>query len=432
MRFESLAAWLAWLEQCHPREIDLGLERIRQVAARMGLLTTGAKVVTVGGTNGKGSCVTATAALLRAAGYSVGVYTSPHLLAYNERILVDGAQASDQEICASFERIYAACHQVMAQQDPISLTYFEYGTLAALDIFRERQVDAMVLEVGLGGKLDAVNILDADVSVITSIDIDHKEWLGDNREDIGFEKAGIYRAGRAAICADDQPPQKLLDYANHLGAKLLLKGRDFDFEVGADQLWSWWGGAGRFAGQQRPQLPLPSMAAALEAVSQLGIKLTPSSFALVAGLRVAGRFQQVAWQGRQVFLDVAHNPAATQFLARGVAAARAAKPNAKVLAIVAMMSDKDRRASLINLASLVDTWLVARLDDLPRAATPEQMAGCLQDMGCQSVAAGSVAECLSNSLALTAEGDIVLVFGSFFTVAAGLAALNLPVAPSAV
>ncbi len=432
MRFATLADWLAWLEQCHPREIDLGLERVSKVAERMGLLSTKAKVITVGGTNGKGSCVTAIAALLRGAGYSVGVYTSPHLLNYNERILIDGAQASDSEICTSFERIYAACQPLSAQQDPLSLTYFEYGTLAALDIFRARQVDALVLEVGLGGKLDAVNILDADVSVITSVDIDHKDWLGDNREDIGFEKAGIYRPGRAAICADDDPPRRLLEYAQCISARLLLKGRDFDFDGVTDETWSWWGAAGEFVAQPRPQLPLPSMAAALEAVSQLGLTLSPSSFALLARLRVPGRFQRVDYLGRQLFLDVAHNPAATQFLASGVAAARAARPTARVLAIVAMMSDKDRRASLANLKSLVDGWFVASLDGVPRAATPAQLAACLEEMGCKAALCGDLEQSLASCLEQSAAGDIILIFGSFFTVAAGLAALNLPAAPSVV
>lgn len=429
MRFESLAAWLAWLEQCHPREIDLGLERIRQVAERMGLLNTTAKVVIVGGTNGKGSCVTATAALLRVAGYSVGVYTSPHLLDYNERIVIDGAQAGDSEICIAFEKIYRACQPLTAQQDPISLTYFEYGTLAALEIFRQHQVTAMVLEVGLGGKLDAVNILDADVSVVTSIDIDHQEWLGDNREDIGFEKAGIYRAGRSAICADAQPPARLLNYAGDLGADLLLKGRDFDFSFEGEAEWSWWGSGGQFNSQPRPQLPLPSMAAALEAVSQLGVAISSASFELLAQLRVPGRFQQITWQARRLYLDVAHNPAATGFLAKGLESVRARDPSVRVFGIVAMMSDKDRKSSLANLLGLVDCWLTAQLDDVPRAATPEQLGKNLSDLDQQVAFAGHLDKCLAYALEHSAPADIILIFGSFFTVAAGLAALKLPVSP---
>ena len=389
MTFASLPAWLAWLETCHPREIDLGLGRISSVAERMGLLNTTAKVVTVGGTNGKGSCVTATAALLRAAGYSVGVYTSPHLLAYNERIQVDGQQASDAEICASFERIYAACH-ASPPAEPVSLTYFEFGTLAALDIFRARQVTAMVLEVGLGGRLDAVNIVDADVSVITSVDIDHQEWLGDNREDIGREKAGIYRPHRPAICADLQPPQSLLQAINTLPAQGYLRGRDFGYELQGESHWRWWGSAGRFEHQPLPQLPLPSMAAALEAITHLGVAVDEHSFQLLASLRVPGRFQRLPWQGRWLVLDVAHNPAATAYLAQGLASLRQAMPQAQVFGLVAMMSDKDRRNSLANLQTSIDHWYLVELEAVPRAASLEQLRGNLAELGLVADGSGSL------------------------------------------
>lgn len=422
MTFASLPAWLAWLETCHPREIDLGLERISSVAGRMGLLTTTAKLVTVGGTNGKGSCVTATAALLRAAGYSVGVYTSPHLLAYNERIQVDGQQVSDAEVCASFERIYAACH-AFPPTEPVSLTYFEFGTLAALDIFRERQVTAMVLEVGLGGRLDAVNIIDADVAVITSVDIDHQDWLGDNREDIGQEKAGIYRAGKPAICADAQPPQTLLNAIAALPAQGYLRNRDFGYELQGDGYWCWWGSAGRFEFQPLPQLPLPSMAAALEAISHLGVAIDARSFQLLASLRVPGRFQQLSWQGRQVILDVAHNPAATAYLAQGLDRLRQSLPQAQVFGLVAMMSDKDRGNSLANLQGLVDHWYLVELEAIPRAASVEQLRANLHELGLVADASGSLPECLAQVLAHSQVGDICVIFGSFFTVAAGLTAL---------
>jgi len=421
MMFDSLAAWLEWLENCHPREIDLGLERIRLVAGRMGLLQPTARVVTVGGTNGKGSCVTATAALLRAAGYSVGVYTSPHLRVYNERVTIDGEPVDDQALCNSFERIYACCH-ANPPAEPISLTYFEYGTLAALDIFRARSVDAMVLEVGLGGRLDAVNILDADISVITSIDIDHKDWLGDNREDIGFEKAGIYRAGRPAICADFDPPQRLLQAIIDLGAKGYLRGKHFDYHQEDTNHWRWSGSAGHFEHQPLPQLPLPSMAAALEAVTHLGVTVTPASFALLAELRVPGRFQHLAWQGRTVILDVAHNPAATLHLAKGLSDWRNTNPGARVFAAVAMMSDKDRPGSLANLQALMDGWLLVDLD-IPRAASSEQLRKNLQDLGFEPLASGKMKACLQELLQVSVQGDLLVVFGSFFTVAAALEVL---------
>lgn len=422
MQFQSLPAWLAWLETCHPREIDLGLERIRQVAERLGLLNPSVPVVIVGGTNGKGSCVTATAALLHAAGYSVGVYTSPHLLAYNERIQIDGSQASDDEICNAFEQIYQACHQ-SPPSEPVSLTYFEYGTLAALAIFRQRQVGAMVLEVGLGGKLDAVNIVDADVSIVTSIDLDHQDWLGDNREDIGREKAGIYRSGKAAICADPQPPQSLLDSISTIGAIPCLRGDAFDYQENPSS-WSWKGSAGNFINQPLPQLPLASMAAALEAVARLGIGVNEQSFALLGGLRVPGRFQQLEWRERQVILDVAHNPAATAYLAGRLETQRVLHPGKKVYGLVAMMSDKDRHNSLANLTRFIDYWYLADVTYIHRAATCDQMTKTLGDLGVNAQSSGNLESCLEQILKCSTKGDFIVIFGSFYTVAAALAVVQ--------
>ncbi len=310
MQLESLSAWLEWLEQNHPQEIDLGLERVACVAARMALLNPSAKVVTVAGTNGKGSCVTATAALLASAGFSVGVYTSPHLIHYNERIVVDSKPVADEEICAAFAAIYSACQQVSAEYpQPISLTYFEYGTLAALEIFRRRNVGAIVLEVGLGGRLDAVNIIDADIAVITSIALDHTDWLGDNREAIGYEKAGIMREGKPVICADFSPPETVLNQAKTLAAPLYLINRDFGFTPIDSERWNWWTGAYEFRDQPLPQLPLPSIAAALQVAYLSGLDLSElDAFNCVADLRVPGRFQTLEWNERQIILDVAHNP----------------------------------------------------------------------------------------------------------------------------
>lgn len=423
MQFQSLSAWLAWLETCHPREIDLGLERIRQVAERLGLLNPNVPVVIVGGTNGKGSCVTATAALLQAAGYSVGVYTSPHLLAYNERIQIDGTQASDDEICKAFEEIYKACHQ-SPPAEPISLTYFEYGTLAALAIFRQRHVGAMVLEVGLGGKLDAVNIVDADVSIVTSIDLDHQDWLGDNREDIGREKAGIYRSGKPAICADPQPPQSLRESISMINAIPCLRGNDFDYQQEDDIYWSWWGSAGQFARQPLPQLPLASMAAALEAISRLGITVDDRSFDVLAKLRVPGRFQQLEWRNRQIILDVAHNPAATAYLAGRLEAQRDSHPGKKVYGLVAMMSDKDRHNSLANLTQLIDYWYLADVTYVHRAATCDQMRKTLGDLGVNTESSGNLESCLEQILHRSSPRDFIVIFGSFYTVAAALAVVQ--------
>lgn len=423
MQLNSLSAWLDWLEKNHPTEIDLGLDRITHVAQRMALLKPTAKVVTVAGTNGKGSCVTATAALLGAAGFSVGVYTSPHLLQYNERIVVDGNPVSDAEICSAFEAIFNACQRISTDYpEPISLTYFEYGTLAALEIFHRRQVTAMVLEVGLGGRLDAINIIDADVAVITSIALDHTDWLGDNREAIGYEKAGIMRVGKPVVCADFSPPQSLLDYAQNLSASLYLITRDFGYLVNDDSAWNWWNNNMQFASQPLPQLPLPSLAAALQVACILGLDLSVlDAFNRVAALRVPGRFQTLQWRERQVILDVAHNPAATAYLAERLV--QGAVPDSKIHGIVAMMADKDRAQSLENLKGRVSCWYIADLSFIPRAATVEQLRQNLVDLEVDVEFSGSVADCLQAAYSNSDAGDRILVFGSFYTVAAGLQAL---------
>lgn len=420
MPFDSLSAWLHWLEQCHPREIDLGLDRIKRVAAQLDLLSPSATVVTVAGTNGKGSCVTATAALLRAAGHSVGVYTSPHLLRYNERIVINGKPVSDADICIAFTAIHSACQQIRTlNNEPLSLTYFEYGTLAALEIFRRYQVSAMVLEVGLGGRLDAVNIIDADIAVITSIAIDHQEWLGDDREQIGYEKAGIMRPGRVVVCADHNPPQSLIDHATQLGAHLHLVNETFSYQKEGIS-WSWWNEQERFDSQPLPHLPLPSMAAALQVVSLIGVKLaTIDAFNCLSVLRVPGRFQTVNIQGRTVILDVAHNPAATAYLAERLSALEL-NADSNTYAIVAMMADKDRYESLRNMVNVVDHWYLAELSNLPRAATTEQLRQNLQDLNVQDDFSGNVSECIAEVMGRSRDGDYIIIFGSFFTVAAGL------------
>jgi dihydrofolate synthase/folylpolyglutamate synthase len=426
MQLDSLSAWLEWLEQNHPQEIDLGLDRVACVAAQMGLLQPSAKVITVAGTNGKGSCVAATAALFISAGYSTGVYTSPHLIHYNERIAVDGKPVADEEICAAFSAIYSACQQTSpAQPHPVSLTYFEYGTLAALEIFRRRNVTAIVLEVGLGGRLDAVNIIDADIAVITSIALDHTDWLGDNRESIGYEKAGIMRAGKPVICADFAPPITVLEQAALLAAPLYLITRDFGFTASDTEYWSWWTGTNEFPDQPMPQLPLPSVAAALQVAHLSGFDLeTLNAFECVAALRVPGRFQTIQWNDRQVILDVAHNPAATAFLVERLV--QCASPSSKVHAVVAMMSDKDRAQSLANVKGRVHHWYLADLSYIPRAATIEQLRQNLADLNLVAGFSGSVAECLQAALANSSPGDRILIFGSFYTVAAGLQALDIP------
>lgn len=430
MRFSSLADWLGWLEQSHPKEIDLGLDRIRQVAERLDLLKPRAKVITVAGTNGKGSCVTATAGLLQAAGFSAGVYTSPHLLHYAERIQINGKPVADELICAAFEIIADACSSsadaggLSAEGSAeISLTYFEYGTLAALVIFKQQDVDYMVLEVGLGGRLDAVNIIDADVAVITSIAIDHQDWLGDNREDIGREKAGILREQQSFVCADPNPPQTILALAKQLNTNAHFIEHDFSFGV-QGQSWLWHGKTAtgddvHLPSMRAPHLPLPSMAAALQAMQLLNIELTAEQIEqCLLNLVLAGRFQKLVFQGREFILDVAHNPAATEYFAKRL---RAEPVAGKTFAIVAMMSDKDRSASLANLACLVNEWYLLDLADVPRAATPMALAENLAVFNLQAKATGDIQNLMREILTHAQPQDRILVFGSFFTVAAALA-----------
>lgn len=419
MQFNSLNEWLGWLEHCHPQEIDLGLARVRQVAGRLGLLKPSSRVVTVAGTNGKGSCVAATAALLRSSGLRVGIYTSPHLLHYCERICVDGAAASEQEVCDAFAAIDSA-------RESISLTYFEFGTLAALEIFCRRGVDVMVLEVGLGGRLDAVNIIDADVAVITSIDLDHQDWLGNDRESIGREKAGIMRAHVPVVCADSLPPHSLLAHAECIAAKWYGVDREFGFSA-ATNSWSWWGKGAqgqsfRLMDMPLPVLPLPSLAAALQAVALLDVDPgQPQVATQLADLRLPGRFQRLVYREREFILDVAHNPAATQYFARRL---QQHPTSGRTLAIVAMMADKDRCNSLGNLTGIIHSWYLADLSWLPRAATPGQLGQDLQQLGAPVAGVGDVAECIALALDAAQPEDRILVFGSFFTVAAALAVMQ--------
>jgi len=415
MKFSTLSAWLGWLEQSHPKEIDLGLDRIRSVAERLDLLKPHAKVITVAGTNGKGSCVTATASLLHKAKFSVGVYTSPHLLHYAERIQIDGTPVKDELICSAFQEIYSAA-------DEISLTYFEYGTLAALLIFKQQTVDYIVLEVGLGGRLDAVNIIDADVAVITSIAIDHQEWLGDNREVIGREKAGILREQQNFVCADENPPQTIVDIAKQLNTKSYFIDRDFSFDQ-HDNKWQWQGMNQRgdvvnLQDMQVPHLPLPSLAAALQVVKLLGIELSQQDIeTALLNINLAGRFQKVIYREREFILDVAHNPAATEYFSQRLLAEPA---QGKTFAIVAMMSDKDRVASLENLTPLIDHWLLLDLKATPRAATIAALTQDLLSLETQVSQSGDINTLIEAVLAKAQSQDRILVFGSFFTVAAAL------------
>jgi len=416
-RFSTLEDWLAWQERLHPRAIDLGLERVRQVAQRLGLSARPAfTVITVGGTNGKGSCIALLEAILQAAGYKLGVYTSPHLLRYNERIRLDGVAVDEAVLCEAFARIDAA-------REDISLTYFEFGTLAALSIFQQAGIQVALLEVGLGGRLDAVNIIDADAALITTIAIDHVEWLGQNRNSIGREKAGIYRRGRPAICADPAPPAGLLEHADAVDALLYRVNRDYGFQRQGQQ-WSWWCETIRL-----DALPLPALAGEHQLGNAAGALMTLFSLAgrvpvavkaIHAGLRqvyVPARFQVVAGPVEWI-LDVAHNPQA----AVALAATLATRPcTGRTRAVWAMLSDKDAAGVASALADRVDCWYTATLDG-PRGRPGEQLLAILRETGGKGTMQHypNVATACRQAWQEADRGDRILVFGSFHTVAQAL------------
>ncbi len=411
----SLADWLSYLEQLHPVSIDMGLERARQVLQRLNPGPLAPRVITVTGTNGKGSTCAFLASLLRSAGLRVGVYSSPHLLRYNERVLLPDGEASDAQLCAAFAAVEAA-------RDGVSLTYFEMGTLAAFWLFAQSGLDAVVLEVGLGGRLDAVNLIDADLALVTSIGIDHVEWLGNSRDSVAREKAGIFRAGRPALCGDPAPPQTLLDEAQRLGCPLLLRGRDFALgEEGVT--WSWRGvdAQGRaLALDALPLLDLPqeNAALALQAYALLGLPWQAA--VLVRALqeaRIAGRLERrtLDWQGRRLslLLDVGHNPHAAAWLA-GRLAQR--PPCGRRLAVFGLLADKDLDGVLAPLQGLIADWAVAPLPT-PRSRSAVELQDALVACGARVTAWPSLGEALQAQCGQAGEDDEILVFGSFYSVA---------------
>lgn len=418
MTSRSLADWLAYLEQLHPTAIDMGLDRVRAVAARMAMTRPAPLVVTVTGTNGKGSTCAFIASLLNAQGLKIGSYSSPHLLRYNERVLLSGREASDAELCEAFAVVEAA-------RGEISLTYFEMGTLAAFWLFERAGLDAVVLEVGLGGRLDAVNIVDADLAVITNIGLDHADWLGNSRESVAYEKAGILREGKPALCGDLDPPQPLLDHANSLSAPLLLRGRDFDLAMGARD-WHWRGvdAAGaplELHGLPLLTLPMENAALALQAYAMLGLPWDPARLArALLQTRVVGRLdsRQVLWNGRRIalLLDVGHNPHAAAFLAqrleqRPVVGTRRA--------VFGLLADKDLSGVLDALVPSISDWAVAPLPT-PRTQSATQLAAALLERGASVSEYATIEQALDAQCARAESVDEILVFGSFYCVAAAL------------
>ena len=412
---DTLAGWLARLEQQHPQAIDLGLERVREVAARLSLGKPARQVISVAGTNGKGSTVAFIEAIARAAGLKVGSYTSPHLLRYNERVRIDGVDARDADLIAAFNAVEAA-------RGEVSLTYFEAGTLAALWLFERADLDLAVLEVGLGGRLDAVNIVDADAAVITTVDLDHQDWLGEDIEAIGFEKAGIARAWKPLILGDEDPPASVLRHAYAIGASSWRIANDFFAEPVDATHWRW-----REVGDEL-RLPMPTLAApvqlrnaacAIAALRSIGFEAEPDVFARgIEQAHVGARLQRIEHDGIEVLIDVGHNPQAARALAEAL---RAMAGEGRTRAVYAALADKDVAGVADALNGEVDDWYLAGsvlagnrglvADDLAdRLAADLPLRGRFK----------TVDDAIDAALREARAGDRLLVFGGFHAAEQGL------------
>jgi dihydrofolate synthase/folylpolyglutamate synthase len=427
----GLADWLTYVERIHPQTVALGLARVARVRARLGVRLD-CPVFVVAGTNGKGSTCAMLEAMLRAAGYRTALYTSPHLLAFNERARIDGRDADDAALVGAFARVEAA----RTQDPPVALTYFEFTTLAILAVFADARPDCAILEVGLGGRLDAVNVVDADCTILTSIDLDHQDYLGDTREAIGFEKAHVFRRGRPAICADPRPPPTVAQVAGDTGAELLLLGRDFGYAGQHDAQvaqWKFWMRRGAAAPLTRNGLAYPALrganqllnaSAALAALEVMRERLPVSMQAVREGLMKVdwpGRFQMLP--GRPVvILDVAHNPHAAAALAHNLSNIGFA---AATHAVFGMLADKDIAGVAQRLGRSIDHWHVASLPG-PRGLPAGHQAARLRAGGVTAEISehADAAAAFAQARARAGENDRIIVFGSFLTVAAVLPALR--------
>lgn len=396
-----MAVWLDYLANIHTSAIDLGLDRVQAVATKAQLTKPAPTVITVAGTNGKGSTCVLMEAILLDAGYSVGVYSSPHLIRYNERVRVNGVDLADDKHCAAFDFIEK-------QRGEISLSFFEFGTLAALRLFQTEQVDVVLLEVGLGGRLDATNVVDHDVCVITSLALDHVDWLGDDIAVIGYEKAGIFRSGKPAICGQPTPPATVAAHADDIGAELYQVGIQFDYQQHGER-WNWQHGAFALDDLPVPGLPLPNAATALMALGVSNLEI--SDVNIVNGLknaRLAGRMQ-VLQQAPLVLMDVAHNPHSAQYLTRQL---QLNYPDKTIRVVVAMLHDKDIRATLAALSPVATHWYPASLTG-PRAANASELLGYLSP---ETVGYETPVAAFEQAMNDVSSEEMVLVVGSFHTV----------------
>jgi dihydrofolate synthase/folylpolyglutamate synthase len=408
----SLTQWLKWQETFHPVTIDLTLERISRVHKAMALPKPAPVVITVGGTNGKGSCVAMLEGILRAGDYRVGAYTSPHLLNYNERIRIDGVEVPDRAIIEAFEEIDSA-------RGETSLTYFEFGTLAALYLFAQQPLDVVVLEVGLGGRLDATNIVDSDLALISSVGLDHQQWLGSDRETIGYEKAGIFRAKYPAVYGDPGPPHSVLQAARQRGTRLYRLEKDYGYEVSVSGDWSWFSQQEKLADLPQPRLygrhQYQNAAAVLMGLRSLAPALQVDISAIRQGLSKAalpGRYQRIA-DRPEVRLDVAHNPDAFQMLA----AMLESQPSRITHLVLGVLEDKAIGDMLPLLADYIDCWHLAT-PDTPRGLPAERLMAAVKPCSQKPVFVySSIDAAFTAARDAAGECERILVTGSFFTVA---------------
>lgn len=405
-----LAAWLYYLENLHSQAIELGLKRVKAVAAKLDLLQPAPFVITVAGTNGKGTTCRTLEAILMAAGLRVGVYSSPHLVRYTERVRIQGEELPEQAHCQSFATLEAG-------RGDIPLTYFEYGTVSALQLFKNAKLDVVILEVGLGGRLDATNIVDANVAVVTSIALDHTDWLGSDRESIGREKAGVFRGQTPAVVGEPDMPQSIADVAAEKGSQLYRVGENWRYAVQGDS-WSWQATEGKtLANLPMPNVPLANAATALAALHFS--KLEVAEEAIRRGLQQAqlpGRFQTVS-ESPRLILDVAHNPHAAAYLAGRLS--ELPRNGGKVRAVVGMLHDKDIAGTLACLSPQIDFWYCAPLEG-PRGASVEELSVHLT----QAYQFTDVVSAWQQAMQDADSQDIVIVCGSFHTVAHVMAALD--------
>ncbi len=408
----NLTDWLGYIESIHPSTIDLTLERIKIVIERLNL-DISFPILTVGGTNGKGSTCSILESIYREAGYKVACYTSPHFLNFNERIKIQTLAVSDEVICEAFSRIESA-------REDVTLTYFEYGTIAAMIIFSEAHVDVAILEVGLGGRLDAVNVFDADCAIVTTVDLDHMDYLGHTREAIGFEKAGIYRTEKTSICGDFDPPQSLIKHAELIHADLKIIGKDFGYEAHHDSF--------DFLIDSTfvMNLPLPKLQGdfqlanatnALMAVKAMEDKLPLTEISIQKGITLTllpGRFQEVK-KMPSLILDVAHNPQAARSLSHNL---KTHVVPGKTIAVFSILKDKDI-FGVINVLNLdIDDWFIAEIQN-ERAASIENISNTIQkiNLSAHIEAFKNIQEAYQFASKEVTRNDRIIVFGSFFTVA---------------